>query len=263
LLISVGGLTNLVQRTAHRLEPAHQTIRDEIRASRVVQSDETGARVDGRNQWQWVFVTDTATYHLISASRGSGIIQTVMAEAVPLVWVSDLFSAQGKAKSTYRQICLAHQVRDLQYAIDAERSAWAYRLQQLFLRAQRLAKLRQHLPAHLYHQAVAHVETETDTLLAVSLNTPDTQRLQRRYLKHRASLFVFLHQLHVPPDNNASERALRNSVIHRKVSGGFRFVAGAQAHAIVSSVADTARKRDQDILAVLQDLTGQPAPTSL
>lgn len=263
LLISLGALTNLVQRTARRLEPAPHAIRDEIRQSQVVQSDETGARVDGHNHWQWVFVTDTATYHVIAASRGSGIIQTVMAEAVPLVWVSDLFSAQGKAKSKYRQICLAHQLRDLQYVIDAERSAWAYRLQQLFLRAQRLAQQRQHLPALLYHRAVAQLQAETDTLLAFSLLTPEAQRLQRRYLKHRASLFVFLHHPQVPPDNNASERALRNSVIHRKVSGGFRSEAGAQAHAIVSSVADTARKRNQDILDVLQDFIGQPAPTSL
>ena len=77
----------------------------------------------------------------------------------------------------------------------------------------------------------------------------EAQRLQRRYRKHRDSLFVFLH---VPYDNNASERALRNSVIHRKVSvcatsfrtpgSGFRSDAGAAAHAVVSSVVDTARK---------------------
>ena len=83
----------------------------------------------------------------------------------------------------------------------------------------------------------------------------------RRYLKHRPSLFVFLYHSNVPFDNNASERALRNSVIHRKVSGGFRSDDGAQAHAIVSSVADTARKRDQDVLAVLLSYIGQPAPT--
>lgn len=38
-------------------------------------------------------------------------------------------------------------------------------------------------------------------------------------------------------------RALRNSVIHRKVSDGFRSDAGAEAHAVVSSVVDTARKQ--------------------
>lgn len=263
VMISLGALANLVQRTAKRLEPAHQTIRDDIRASQVVQSDETGARVNGNNQWQWVFVTDKTTYHVISASRGSGTIEMVMGEAVPLVWVSDLFSAQGKAKATHRQVCLAHQHRDLQYAIDAERSAWAYQVQRLFLRAQRLAKQRPQLPLHLYQQAVAQIETEADTLWHCSLNTPEAFRLQRRYRKHHAALFVFLHHPQVPPNNNASERALRNSVIHRKVSGGFRSETGAQAHAIVLSVADTARKRNQDVLAILQDFIGQPAPTSL
>jgi transposase len=260
--ISLGALTNLVQRTARRLEPAHQALRDEIRASQIVQSDETGARVNGDNQWQWVFVTDSTTYHVISASRGAGTIETVMGDAVPLVWISDLFSAQGKAKSTYRQVCLAHQHRDLQYAIDAERSAWAWRVQQLFLRAQRLAQQRSHLSVQLYHRAVAQVETEAETLWILPLSTSEALRLQRRYRKHRAALFVFLHHPQVPPDNNASERALRNSVIHRKVSGGFRSEVGAQAHAIVVSVADTARKRNQDVLAVLQDYIGQPAPTS-
>ena len=263
VMISLGALTNLVQRSARRLEAAHEAIAADIRASQVVQSDETGARVNGKNQWQWVFVTANATYHVISASRGSGTIETVMGEAVPLVWVSDLFSAQGKAKSTYRQVCLAHQLRDLQYAIDAERSAWAWQVQQLFRRAQRLAQQRALLSVQRYHQAVAQLEAEADNLWNLPLSTPEAMRLQRRYCKHRAALFVFLHHPQVPPDNNASERALRNSVIHRKVSGGFRSQAGAQAHAIVVSVADTARKRDQDVLAVLQDFIGQPAPTSL
>jgi transposase len=263
LAISLGGLVNLIQRAAQRLEPVAEAIRDEIRQSPVVGSDETGARVDGHNQWQWVFVTPTATYHVIAASRGASVIDEVMAEAVPLVWVSDLWSAQAKAKAHARQICLAHQTRDLHYAIDAERSAWAYRLQRLFWRAQRLAKQRDHLPAFRYRLAVAQIEAECDDLLAQPVLTPEAQRLQRRYLKHRPALFVFLYHPSVPPDNNAAERALRNSVIHRKVSGGFRSDLGAQAHAIVSSVADTARKRDQDIFAILLHPIGQPAPSSL
>lgn len=260
LLISVGALVNLVHRAAKRLEPVAEAIREEIRGSRVVQSDETGARVAGRNQWQWVFVTETATYHVIAPSRGSGVIEEVMGDAVPMVWVRDLWSAQCKAPGRYHQICHAHQLRDLQYAVDAERSAWAYRMQQLLRRSQRLVKHREQLPAALYQYAVAQLEADCDALLAEPVRGAEAQRLQRRYLKHRQSLFVFLHHLGVPYDNNASERALRNSVIHRKVSGGFRSEVGARAHALVTSVVDTARKRGQDIMAVLQEHIGPPAP---
>ena len=261
LVISVGALVNIVRRTAEQLEPAAQAIRDEIRRDEVVGSDETGARVNGQNWWQWAFVTDRSTYHIIASSRGSEVIERVMGEAIPLAWVSDLWSAQLKAPGHHYQICHAHQLRDLQYAMDAERSAWAYRMQQLLLRSQRLSKRREQLPLVIYRRAVAQLEADCDVLLSEQVETPEAQRLLNRYQKHRQALFVFLHHPNVPYDNNAAERALRNSVIHRKVTGGFRSETGAKAHAVVSSVVDTARKRDQDVLEVLQGLIGPPAPT--
>lgn len=96
LTVSVGGLVNLVKWAGRKLRPVADEILDEIRHSQVVGSDETGARVDGKNQWQWVFVTEKATYHVIAPSRGSGVIGGVMGEAQPVVWVRDLWSAQCK-----------------------------------------------------------------------------------------------------------------------------------------------------------------------
>ena len=259
--ISVGALVNGVQRVAQRLEPVAEAIREEIRRSRVVGYDETGARINGQNWWQWVFVTDTATYHVITSSRGSSVVEEVMGDAAPLVWVSDLWSAQIKVPKEHHQVCHAHQLRDLQYAVDAERSAWAYRMQQLLLRSQRLSRRREEMPVAIYQRAVAQLEADCDALLSQPVTTPEARKLLRRYRKHRHGLFVFLYHASVPYDNNGAERALRNSVIHRKVSGGFRSAAGADAHAIVSSVVDTARKRGQDILETLQRAIGPPAPT--
>ena len=56
---------------------------------------------------------------------------------------------------------------------------------------------------------------------------------------------------------------MRNSVIHRKVSGGFRSDEGAAAHAVVSSVVDTARKRGEDVSKTLQGYIGSPAPVGV
>ena len=62
---------------------------------------------------------------------------------------------------------------------------------------------------------------------------------------------------------NASERALRNSVIHRKVSGGFRSDEGAEVHAVVSLAVDTARKRGGDVFETPQGHIGSPAPVGV
>lgn len=263
LTVSVGGLVNLVKRVGRKLHPVAEEILDEIRDSQVVGSDETGARIDGKNQWQWVFVTEKATYHVIAPSRGSGVIEKVMGEAQPAVWVRDLWSAQCKGPGRYHQLCHAHQLRDLQYAVDREGSYWAYRMQRLLLHSQRLVKHRGRLPPEIFQGEVEKVEAALDELLEWEAFGVEAQRLQRRYRKHRDSLFVFLHIPGVPCDNNASERALRNSVIHRKVSGGFRSDEGAEAHAVVSSVVDTARKRGEDVFGTLQGHIGSPAPVGV
>jgi transposase len=72
---------------------------------------------------------------------------------------------------------------------------------------------------------------------------PVAKRLQKRFRKHRDKLLTFLHHPGVPPTNNDSERALRPSVIHRKVTNGFRSEWGAHAYAALQTVTATARHR--------------------
>jgi transposase len=84
------------------------------------------------------------------------------------------------------------------------------------------------------------------------------RRLQKRYQRHRAHLFVFLYCPDVPPDNNACERALRPSVIHRKVTNGFRSEWGAQAYAALATVIETAKLQHHNVFDTLVTLMGPP-----
>src|SRR5713101_4939717 len=124
LSISEGALANLF----HRAQPAFIDRASEIlgalRQSRMICSDETSARVEGRNHWEWVFHDERAALHVIRPSRGAGVVAEVMAGHRPEVWVSDLYSAQ-RDHADQRQICIAHQLRDCQYAIEAGDAVFA------------------------------------------------------------------------------------------------------------------------------------------
>jgi transposase len=259
--ISQGALANALRRGAHRLRPQAEAIRDEVRASPHLGSDETSARVDGRTHWQWVFQTPTASYHVIAPRRNGDVVQEFLGEAVPETWVSDLWKPQLNAPAKRHQICLAHQLRELQYMVDREQSAWAQACQELF----RLAIHRAHqrdqgeIWGAAYTAAVAAIERRCDALLATPVQGAEASRLWVRFREHREHLFVFLYDPAVPPTNNASEQALRHSVVHRKVTGGFRSDWGAEAHAIATTVLDTARKRGENLLTTLHAALGAPA----
>jgi transposase len=57
------------------------------------------------------------------------------------------------------------------------------------------------------------------------------------------NLFLFLDDPTIPPTNNASEQALRWSVIFRKVTNGFRSDWGRDLFAAVRSVVNTGRRQ--------------------
>lgn len=259
LKLSQGAIINVVKRGKSHLQNAAEKILEAVQGASVIGSDETTARVDGQTQWQWVFQTPEWVYYLIHPCRNGDVVRETMASTEPDVWVSDLGSAQLQHPAHRFQLCLAHQVRDLQYCIDAYRCAWAYHLQSLLYRAMRLGKHRNTLPENLFARQVVAIEAHFEHLMQTYPRHEYSQNLWRRYRKHHDSLFVFLQRDDVPATNNASEQALRNSVIYRKVSGGFRTDWGASLYADVISILETARRQGLNLFDTLDAiLCGQP-----
>ena len=104
-----------------------------------------------------------------------------------------------------------------------------------------------------------HIERTFDRLLRQDLAPPEAKRLQRRYIKYRSCLFVFLHRGDVEPTNNVAERALRHSVVHRKVTNGFRSNWGVKTYAALASVIDTAELAGVGAFDAILSLLSPPA----
>jgi len=257
--ISEGGASVLVQRAGAAAQPIAKEIGAQVAQSAVIGSDETSARVAGRTWWQWVFRSVVGVYFLIRASRGAKVIEEVMGTRQAACWVSDCLSAQLKAPARRRQLCLAHQLRDLQRLLDHQpRLQWALALQALFREAMHLGKRRTELSPAGYTRRVTEMEHRLEAGLHRRVRGLRARRLQKRYRRHREHLFVFLHGPDVPPDNNACERALRPSVIHRKVTNGFRSEWGAHAYAALATVIETAKLQNRNVFDALVTLMGPP-----
>lgn len=257
--LSEGGQACILERAGQVAQAEAETIRQQVVQSLVVGSDETGARVDGQTWWQWVFIGTDAIYHVIRASRGKDVIPEVFGEERVPTWICDCWSPQLKAPADRFQLCLAHQIRNLQGLRDrCPHLRWASDLQALFRTAIHLAKRRDQLTEGGFQRQVRAFERQLEQLLHRRVTTKAAQPLVKRYRKHREHLFVFLHDPQVPWHNNACERALRPSVVHRKVTGGFRSQWGAEAYAALATVIDTAKLRGRPVFETLVNLMGRP-----
>lgn len=258
--ISPGGIDKIMQRGGKAALEQTAPIQAEIQQSKVIHSDETSSRVDGQNWWEWVFCSTNAVLHVIRSNRSVDVIRDVMADHTAEVWVSDCYSAQVKAPAHERQLCLAHQLRNLQAVVELYPDAfWPRAMQALFRAAIHTYNTRDQLSPPEFRSQVQQIERICNWLLERSPEQKEAKRLLKRYTKYRDCLFVFLHRGDVNPTNNVSERNLRPSVIHRKVIGCFRSGWGARAYAALASVINTAALHGISSFDAIHNLFGTPS----
>jgi transposase len=261
LAISEGAIANAFRRTQSAMTAACTAIRDKLLTSRVIASDETTSRIDGATHWHWAFVSAEAVLHTIAPRRAKAVAEEVLGDHRPEVWVSDRYAGQQDLAPAH-QVCLAHVLRDVQYAIDCGDTVFAPRLRELLRWAIRIGRRRHALRASTLRAYHVRAERRLDALVALPAAHPAGRELQTAVKAWRTKFFVFLEDRDVPATNNACEREIRPSVVFRKVTGGFRSEWGAQIHAGYRSVTGTARLHGQTALNAIGQLLAGTFQTS-
>ena len=250
--ISEGTVNNKISELTTDLEPKYNNILEKLRNSDIIGSDETAARINGKRSYLWIFQNLAYTF-FITSKRSFKVIEETIGKVFNGSYVSDRYGAQLKLEA-YHQLCLAHLIRECKYIIEAEDSEWAEKLKDLFKRSIEFKRKK----GDKYNPK--DIETfrsmqEFKKELAELFREPPSEKLEKKLynglLGRQHQLLHFLEKKEVPPTNNDSERGLRNYVIHRKVTGGFRSDSGARAHNIIASIIETAKKQRQNILHAL------------
>jgi len=251
--LSEGAIANILARAEAPMIVAAEKIADTVRHAKVVASDETSARVKGKTWWQWVLLSSTAVYHLIADSRGAKVVTGFLDGNRPEIWIADRYGAQA-GHGMERQLCLAHLLRDAQYAIDEGDKSFAPGFKALLLRAVAIGRRRETLKDSTLAQYRADLDRRLTRLLAQPPTTTAGRKLIRGIMKCRNDLFIFVVRRDVPYTNNGCERALRPSVIFRKVTGCFRSHWGARLYAAAVSVIATGRLNGKSALQAIHNV---------
>jgi transposase len=261
--VSEGALANMLEQAAPAFEKQTKRIKERLLAGTALQSDETSVRVGKKTFWTWVFHHGDSACFVIRPSRGKKVVEEFLGEVRPDFWVSDRLAAQMGWAAKEHQVCLAHLLRDVQYAIDCGDEVLAPGLKALLKRAARIGRRRPNLADSTLAAYHSRLQARLDDLLKLTPATEAGLKLQRLIKRFRQNLFVFVTNRAIPPTNNGSEQALRPCVVFRKVTNCFRSEWGAALYANVRSVIETARRRGVGILrAIRLTLDQTPLPVA-
>ena len=265
LRITPGGVTQAVARAGRAVQPTYQALVEGVRASPVVAPDETGWRVGGGKAWLWAFVGQQVTVYRIAQGRGYQDAAAVLGEDYAGTIERDGWAPYRRFVHATHQTCLAHLLRRCRELIaDADRgqAKTPHAVRRLLTHALTLRDARDAatLDAATLAGEVDRLGAQVDKLIAGRTVYPPNRRLLDHLAREREHLLTFLGVDGVQATNWRAEQAIRPAVVTRKVWGGNRTWAGAQAWQVLASVLRTASQQGRDPVELLARLLGAPGP---
>jgi len=243
--LSEGVVDKMIKRASRLSENEIEKITKNLELSSIVGIDETGCKVNGEKYWHWAFQDDKNTLIVANKSRGTKVINENFEHGfINACVIHDNYSSYNALIANKEQLCLAHKLRDLNYAIECDNTQVMKDLKLLIKEA--MVDHKENFTLGQREILKKEYEKTLEYLLnQEAIPKSETQKqlnsLQKAHKKNQ--IFTFLEHPNIPPDNNGSERAIRNVKVKLKVSGQFKSFQGAKDYASLRSIIDTSRKR--------------------
>ncbi|MCX7207376.1 MAG: IS66 family transposase [Proteobacteria bacterium] len=224
-----------------------------ILSSAIIHADETTVNILGSSQYIWVITDGTHVVFRHTEGRDATVIHKLL-DGYKGVLCSDFYSGYDSVECA-QQKCWAHLIRDLNddlrkspFDIELETFVSAVRdlivpifeaTEKYGLKVRNLAKFHKSVD-HFYDHQIIGKTYRSDLMITY----------QKRFLKYRDKLFVFLDRDGVPWNNNMAERALRHIAVQRKISGSFG-KGGTLRYLIFLGITQSCRFQEKSLLQFL------------
>jgi transposase len=274
LSISIGMISKLERQSAVALESPYNELATSVHQAEVANIDETSWRENRRKVWLWATVTSFFTVFTIAKHRSGEIAKALLGSKEDQVVGSDRFSAYEWIKAFWRQVCWAHLRRDFQAMID--RSGDGERIGRRLLSLSNRLFHHWHrvrdgtVPWGTFQERMSRLRREVKQALldGSRCSCAKTAATCFEILKVEEGLWTFARVKGVAPTNNAVERALRHTVIWRRISGGTDSADGSRFVERMLTVVVTCRQQSRNVLDYLTscfeaDRRGQALPSLL
>ena len=256
--VTRGACAQIVLRAGRRLRPAYAEIQQHLHESKCITPDETGWRLGGHPAWLHAWVGDDVTCYVISPKRSADALQAVIGLDWDGTLVHDGFASYNRFVLACHQQCLAHPLRRA-HNLEATQTGVAQRFPRqvidLFQGALQVRDAYVAGDVDAAALAAAHERylADLEALSVVTQRNAANETFAWHLWTHAEHWFQFLLDPSIPATNYQGEQAIRPAVVNRKVWGGNRTDAGAEAQGVVCSVLQTCKQGALSAFSYVRD----------
>lgn len=271
LELSTGEIVEILHQEAGLSSGEYEQIKQNLLSSRIVYADETGGRENGINGYHWSFSNQKFHLLLYRKSRASKVVKEVFGEngeKFSGVLSSDFYGAYNAYLGPHQR-CWVHYLRDMKKLIDdnpkdRKTKYWVKTIHKVYEQAKAYPGPAPNLPTGLKEQEridkEGYFKQKLKKLCEPYIKTQLPQAtLAARAIRYLPEMFTFVRYEGINPDNNMAERAVRKTVIKRKISFGTRSQKGSETRSILGSLFGTWRLQNLNPFEQMKLLLLAPA----
>jgi len=247
LEISDGEIYNILNQLKEAFGDYYGVLLYKMREARAKHIDETSWRINGINNWLWIFINKEVALFVVDKQRSSDVPIKTLGNQKDKFVTTDRHSAYNvlvEKTSCLQQVCWTHLIRNSKDLAENYPEAKYVHKRMKFI----------------YYKAKEGERKEKllhwiDLIASRSYKSSHVYKFVKSiYRNHREDLFRFVDNPDISPSNNLAEQGLRSGVVIRKVSGGSRSENGAETTAKLLSVMQTMKMKEGNVIDNMMNL---------
>ena len=245
--ISDGEIYNILRQLSEAFGDYYYELEKRIKIALTKNIDETSWRINGKNNWLWIFINKEVALYVVNRKRSSKIPIKILGNQEGKTAITDRHSAYNQLveeTGIAQQICWAHLIRNSKDLAEHYKEARYIhkRLKFIYKKAKEgIAKEK----LVYWIELIASREYRSNEVFKF---------VKSICRNHKEDLFRFVDNPEIDSTNNRAERGLRHAVVIRKISGGSRSKNGAVITSRLLSVLQTAKLQNNNYVGFMQDL---------
>lgn len=242
LRLSPGTIFDVTRRVSDKLAPQYEEIKQEIPESSALNADETGAKLEGKKYWLWVFMSMTSVLFLLRQKRDSKVVKETLGEDYQGILTCDGLKQYATVVKRIQR-CWAHLLREAKFLAQKHEGQARNLYNSLCEIFKTIKKITTETPMHIREKTHNDCIKKMQSFIGYANKYSELKRLATTIQNGIRQWFTCVLHPEIEPTNNRAEREIREFVIQRKISSTFRSEKGLRITETIMSLLATWKLR--------------------